>query len=165
VPIVIAVDDPRADDVRSLLAAHLSFSDRLSPPEHVHALDLDGLLDPSVTLYGARERGALVGFGALKELDAVHGEVKSMHVAAAARGRGIGRAIVDHLVAVAAGRGYRRVSLETGTMSEYASARRLYAKIGFTSCEPFAEYTANPYSMCMTLELVPDSAAGEGNER
>jgi putative acetyltransferase len=164
-PLAIAIDDPLADDVRRLLGTHLVFSNRSSPPEHVHALDLDGLLDASVTLYGARDGGVLVGFGALKQLDATHGELKSMHVATAARGRGIGRAIVDHLLAVAAERGYRRVSLETGTMDDYASARLLYAKVGFAPCAPFAQYTDNAYSMCMTLELAPGLTAGDGDER
>jgi putative acetyltransferase len=153
VSVVIAVDDPRADDVRRLLERHLSFSALLSPAEHVHALDLEGLLDPSVTFFSAREGAGLLGFGALKELDATHGELKSMHVTEAARGQGIGRALLDHLLAVAADRGYARVSLETGAMEAYAPARALYEKAGFTPCAPFAEYADNPYSLCMSLEL------------
>jgi putative acetyltransferase len=153
VPVVIAVDDPRADDVRRLLERHLSFSALLSPAEHVHALDLDGLIDPTVTLFSARDGDSLVGFGALKELDATHGEVKSMHVDEAARCQGIGRAMLDHLLTVAFDRGYSRVSLETGTMKAYAPARSLYRKAGFRTCAPFGEYTANPYSLCMSLEL------------
>jgi putative acetyltransferase len=155
VPVVITVDDPRVDDVRRLLERHLAFSALLSPAEHVHALDLDGLLDARVTLFSARGDNGLVGFGALKELDASHGELKSMHVTEAARGQGIGRALLDHLLAVAAERGYSRISLETGTMESYAPARSLYRKAGFTPCAPFAEYTANPYSLCMSLELAP----------
>ena len=151
---MIAVDDPRADDVRRLLRRHLSFSALLSPAEHVHALDLDGLLDPTVTLFSVRDGDELLGFGALKELDARHGELKSMHVAEVARGQGIGRALLDHLLTVAADRGYTCVSLETGTMDAYAPARSLYRNAGFTPCAPFGEYTANPYSMCMSLELV-----------
>ena len=150
---MIAVDDPRADDVRRLLERHLSFSALLSPAEHVHALDLDGLIDPTVTLFSARDGDSLLGFGALKELDATHGEVKSMHVTEAARGHGVGRALLDHLLAVAADRGYARVSLETGAMEAYAPARALYEKAGFTPCAPFAEYSDNPYSLCMSLEL------------
>jgi putative acetyltransferase len=155
VPVVITVDDPRVDDVRRLLERHLSFSALLSPAEHVHALDLDGLLDARVTFFSARGDDGLVGFGALQELDASHGELKSMHVIGAVRGQGIGRALLDHLLTVAADRGYTRVSLETGTMEAYAPARSLYRKAGFTPCAPFAEYTANPYSLCMSLELRP----------
>ena len=151
--VVIAVDEPRADDVRRLLERHLLFSALLSPAEHVHALDLEGLLDPSVTFFSARDGAGLRGLGALKELDATHGELKSMHVTEAARGQGTGRALLDHLLAVAADRGYARVSLETGAMEAYAPARALYEKAGFTPCAPFAEYTDNPYSMCMSREL------------
>jgi putative acetyltransferase len=151
---LIAVDDPRVDDVRRLLERHLSFSALLSPAEHVHALDLDGLLDPRVTLFSARDDAAgLLGFVALKELDARHVELKSMHVAEAARCQGVGRALLEHLLTVAADRGYSRVSLETGAMESYAPARSLYRKAGFRTCAPFGEYTSNPYSMCMSVEL------------
>ena len=152
--LVTAPDDPRAEDVLALLERHLAFSREVTPPGHVHALGVDGLLDPAVTFFGARRRdGALLGVGALKELDARHGELKSMHTAEAARGQGVGRAMVGHLLAVAAGRNYRRVSLETGTMAAFAPARSSYAKVGFEPCEPFGGYTANPNSTCMTVEL------------
>ena len=150
---VIAVDDPRADDVRLLLERHLAFSRSSSPPGHVHALDIDGLLDPAVTFFSARRDGTLLGVGALKWLDDAHAELKSMHTAEAARGQGIGRAMVDHLLTVAADHGYRRVSLETGTMDAFAPARSLYAKAGFTHCAPFGQYTDNPYSVCMTIVI------------
>lgn len=164
---VIAVDDPRRPDVLGLLEAHLGFAREMSPAEHVHALDVDGLLDPAVTFFSARRQGVLVGVGALRQIDGSQAEIKSMHVSRAERGQGIGRAIVDHLLAVAAGRGYRRVSLETGTMEAFAPARALYRAVGFTPCEPFGEYTANPYSECMTMELEPqevrmDTATIEG---
>jgi putative acetyltransferase len=119
----------------------------------VHALDIAALLDPRITFYSARHDGRLVGVGALKELDARHGEVKSMHTAEAARGQGVGRAIVDHMLDVARQRGYRRVSLETGTGLAFAPASSLYTGIGFTPCEPFDGYTSNPHSVCMTLAL------------
>src|SRR5713101_2597703 len=152
VDLVIAVDDLRAGDVRALLRTHLAFNHEVTPPGHVHALDIDGLLDPAVTFFGARRGGALVGVGALKQLDESHAELKSMHTAEQARGRGVGRALVDHLLAVAASRNYQRVSLETGTMDAFAPARSLYAKVGFTPCQPFGEYTENLYSVCMTIE-------------
>jgi putative acetyltransferase len=153
VEVVIAVDDPRAEDVRRLLERHLSFSAVLSPAEHVHALDLDGLLDPRVTLFSARDAAGLLGFVALKALAATHGELKSMHVTEEARRQGIGRALLDHLLAVAADRGYSRVSLETGAMEAYAPARSLYRKAGFRTCAPFGGYTSNPYSLCMSVAL------------
>jgi putative acetyltransferase len=151
--LVIAVDDPRRPDVVALLERHLAHSNGASPPEHVHALDLDGLLDPAVTFYSARRDGRLLGVGALKQLDPTHGELKSMHTAADSRREGVGHAMVDHLLAVATGRGYRRVSLETGTMDEFLPARTMYARAGFEVCPPFAQYTVNPYSVCMTLVL------------
>jgi putative acetyltransferase len=91
--------------------------------------------------------------GALRELDPVRGEVKSMHTAPAARRRGVGRAIVVHLLSVARVRGYERVSLETGTMDAFAPARDLYVAMGFERCAPFGDYTDNPHSICMSLTL------------
>jgi putative acetyltransferase len=146
-------DDPRREDVRRLLERHLAFANESSPPEHVHALDMAALLDPSITFCSARSDGELVGVGALKELDPGHGELKSMHIAEAARQRGVGRAIVDHLVDMAQRRGYRRVSIETGTTHVFVPARSLYLSAGFTPCDPFGEYTSNPHSICMTLAL------------
>jgi putative acetyltransferase len=150
---VIGVDDPRADDVRALLEAHLEFARAVTPAEHVHALDVDGLLDPTVTFFSARRDGALVGVGALKALDDAHAELKSMHTVEAARNKGVGRAMVECLLAVATARGYQRVSLETGTMDAFAPARGLYESAGFTPCAPFGEYSENPHSVCMTITL------------
>jgi putative acetyltransferase len=150
---VIAADDPRAADVRALLEAHLTFARDHSPPEDVHALDVDGLAAANVSFFSLREEGRLLGVGALKVLDAEHAEIKSMHTAAAARGRGVARAMLDHLLHLARTRGCTRVSLETGTMDAFAPARRLYASAGFEVCEPFAGYWNSPYSVCMTLHL------------
>jgi putative acetyltransferase len=150
---VIAVDDPRSEDVRALLARHLDFAHEHSPPEDVHALDVDGLVDPAITFYSARRGGELLAVGALKELDETHGELKSMHTAEAARGNGIGGAMLAHLLDVARERGYRRVSLETGSMEAFVPARSLYARAGFVPCAPFADYPDSPNSTCMTVEL------------
>src|SRR6476646_6017414 len=109
---VIAVDDPRNREVRQLLDRHLAFARASTPAEHIHALDLDGLLEPSITFFSLRLDGKVVGVGALKELDPHHAELKSMHTLEEARGHGVGRAMVSHLLAVAAGRGVSRVSLE-----------------------------------------------------
>ena len=162
---VIAIDDPRAQDVQALVATHLAASRALSPIEHVHALETHGLSDRAVTFYSARRGGALVGMGTLKELDPSHGELKSMHTVEAVRGQGIGQAMLDHLLAVAAGRNYERVMLETGAMESYAPARSLYAKAGFVGCAPFAAYTDNPYSTCMALVLHPGTGASTADER
>jgi putative acetyltransferase len=150
---VAAADDPEAADVRALLDAHLAFASRHSPPEDVHALDGTGLLGEAVLFFSIREDGRLVGVGALKQLDGVHAELKSMHTAEAARGRGVGRAMVDHLVATARSRGCRRVSLETGSMAAFAPARALYLSAGFEVCEPFGDYGQSPNSTFMTLVL------------
>lgn len=153
VALVIAVDDPRREDVRAVLATHLRFAREVTPHQGVHALDLDGLLDPTVAFFSARADGAVLAVGALKHLDDGHAELKSMHVVESARRGGIGRAMVEHLVAVAAERGYERVSLETGTMRAFAPARAFYAAMGFEPCDPFGEYASSPTSACMTIWL------------
>jgi len=158
--LVIAPDDPRTADVRELLAAHLAFAGEHSPPEDVHALDVSALLAPNVTFVSGRVDGELVVIGALRRLDAGHAEIKSMHTAATARGQGHGRAMLEHLLDLARAAGFRRVSLETGTMDAFAPARRLYAGAGFTPCPPFADYPASRNSTCMTLLLEPASAEG-----
>jgi putative acetyltransferase len=149
----IAIDDPRAGDVRALLDRHLWFNTEHSPPQDVHALDIDGLLSPLVSFFSARRHCELLAIGALKELDETHGELKSMHTVEAARGQGVGRAMVDHLVNVARDRGYRRVSLETGAMDAFAPARSLYLRSGFAPCGPFGDYGESPNSAYMTLLL------------
>jgi putative acetyltransferase len=119
----------------------------------MHALDLDGLLDPAITFFSLRADGTVLGVGAIKQIDSTHAELKSMHTAEAARRRGIGRAILDHLLAVAAERGVRRVSLETGAMGAFAPARSLYADAGFVPCGPFGDYETSPSSAFMTRFL------------
>lgn len=149
----IQAEDPGTPDVEALLERHLAFCHAITPLEHAFALDLDGLRDPSITVFALRRDGELLGVGALKELDPAHGEIKSMHTAAEARGLGVGRALVDHLVATAAARGYTRVSLETGTMDGFAPARALYANAGFEPCGPFGDYEASADNTFMTLAL------------
>jgi putative acetyltransferase len=149
----ILIDDPGAPDVRRLLATHLAFARAPTPPEDAHALDVDGLLDASVTFFSFRREGILLAVAALKRLDPDHAEVKSMHTVAAARGQGIGRRMIEHLIAVARDAGYRRLSLETGSMAEFAPARALYASAGFQLCEPFGDYRASANSTYMTIDL------------
>jgi putative acetyltransferase len=150
---VITVDDPSAAEVRALIERHLEFARATTPPEHVFALDLDGLKDPAVTFFTYRVNGDVIGMAALKHLDDSHAELKSMHTAAEARGQGVGRALVDHIVTVARERGYRRISLETGSGPAFEAARTLYANASFTPCEAFGDYAPTPLSAYMTLAL------------
>jgi putative acetyltransferase len=149
----IAVDDPNAADVRELLRRHLEFAKANTPPEDVHAIDVDQLVDPAVTFYSYRRDGELLAVGALKQLDGRHAELKSMHTAAAARGRGIGRAMVEHLIGVARDHGFGRMSLETGSTQAFAPARSLYVQAGFTPCGPFGDYLPGRGNTFMTLAL------------
>jgi putative acetyltransferase len=149
----LAVDDPRKLDVQALVERHRKFAHAQTPPEHSFALGLDGLLDPAVTLFSFRAYGGLLGIGAIKRLDSHHAEIKSMHTAEAARGHGIGRAMLTHLLGVARSRGFQRVSLETGTTAAYAPARTLYRSAGFVPCDPFADYQPSEYNLFMTLHL------------
>jgi putative acetyltransferase len=149
----IVADDPRASDVQDLLGRHLAFAHSQSDPEHVHALAVDGLLDPAISFFSYREAGLLLAVGALKRLEPGHAEIKSMHTAHAARGRGIGRAMLGHLIGLARDRGCRRVSLETGAIPAFAPARALYASAGFVPCGPFGDYAESPFNTFMTLTL------------
>ncbi len=149
----IVPEDPHAADVRALLETHLAFAHATTPPEAVHALEHDALSEPHVTFFTARRDGQLLGVAALRELAPDHAEVKSMHVAAAARGDGVGRALLDHLLEVGRARGYGRLSLETGSGADFAPARSLYATAGFQSCPAFADYPPSEHSYFMTLAL------------
>ncbi len=149
----IEVDDPASPDVAALLAEHLADMHATSPPESVHALDVAALQAATITFWSAREDGLLLGCGALKQLSTEHGEVKSMRTAEAARGRGIGTAVLLHIVGEARSRSYARLSLETGTQDYFAPAHRLYRRHGFAACGPFADYTLDPASAYFTLVL------------
>ena len=149
----IATEDPRTPDVRALLEEHLRYSTFDTPPEDVHALEIDGLLDPSVTFVTARRDGSLLGFGAIKHLDSDHCELKSMHVAEAVRGGGVGRALLEHLLSLAVGSSAKRISLETGGSGSFAPARAFYLTAGFEPCGPFADYREGTTSVFMTRVL------------
>ena len=160
--IVVEIDDPRRADIRAVLESHLAFSREVTPPEGVHALDVEGLLDPTVTFFSARVDGELLGVGALKELDEFHAELKSMHTVESARRQGVGRALVEHLLTVATDRNYQRVSLETGTMDAFAPARSLYAHLGFRPCPQFGQYVGSPTSACMSIAIGSDRTSSTG---
>ena len=141
--------------VAGLLAEHLEEMRRYSPPESVHALDLGRLATPDLTFWSVWDGPAVLGCAALRELDATHGELKSMRTATAHRRRGVAAALLEHVVGEARRRGYRRLSLETGSPAEFAPARAMYAASGFTTCGPFGPYVDDEFSVFMTLELVP----------
>lgn len=140
---VIAIDDPRRGDVVALLAAHLAFANEHSPPEDIHALDVERLCAPEISFVSFRRDGALLCVGALKRLTTDHAEIKSMHTAKTARKQGVARAILRHLLAMARANGISRVSLETGAMAAFAPAHALYESEGFMRCGPFGDYSAS----------------------
>ncbi|WP_459645102.1 GNAT family N-acetyltransferase [Kineococcus sp. NUM-3379] len=147
-------DDLAGPAIAEFLTEHLQDMRSVSPPESVHALDLDALRRPDVTFWTVLDAsGAVAGCAALKELDPAHGEVKSMRVAPAHRGTGLATRLLEHLLTEARRRGYRRISLETGSMGFFAPARALYARHGFTACGPFGSYREDPHSVFMTREL------------
>jgi putative acetyltransferase len=149
----IQLGDLGDERVIRLLNDHLTDMFATSPAESVHALDVSGLAVPEVTFWTIAEGDDLLGCVALKELEAGHGELKSMRTDAAARGRGLGARLLEHVLAESARRGYQRVSLETGSQDFFRPAQTLYAKYGFRECGPFADYRLDPNSVFMTLEL------------
>jgi putative acetyltransferase len=149
----IKLDDLSSPAIAELLAEHLHDMYEQSPPGSVHALDLDDLKKPDITFWAIWDGDALVGCGALKELDAEHGEIKSMRTAHAYRGKGAGKLMVRHIIDEARKRNYKRLSLETGSMAFFDPARRLYESFGFECCGPFADYVLDPNSVFMTMSL------------
>ena len=149
----IRPDDLRGSEIAELLREHLRCMTSVSPPESCHALDLEELRDPTVTFWTAWHDSKLAGCGALQELDPTHAEIKSMRTAYAFQRKGVASQMLRHLMREAQRRGYRGLSLETGSMEYFEPARRLYAAFGFAYCAPFGSYIADPNSVFMTLEL------------
>jgi len=149
----IVVDDLSGPAIAEFLAEHLRDMRAISPPESVHALDLDELRKPEITFWSVLDGDTLVGCAALKRLDADHAELKSMRTASTRRRGGIGSLILDHVIGEARRMGYTRLSLETGSFDFFEPARTLYRKFGFDYCEPFADYTLDPNSVYMTREI------------
>lgn len=154
----IECDDVTKPQVLDLLREHLANMYALSPPDQVFAFDASKLRVPEVTFWTAWQGDELLGCGALKEIDSRHGEVKSMRTPKAARRRGVGKAMLRHIIATARGRGYERLSLETGSHPDFGAAHRLYESHGFVRCGPFASYKENDNSVFMTM-LLKQSAA------
>ena len=144
------LDDP---DVLALLREHLQGMADHSPPESIHALDVGGLKAPRITFWTMRDGSEVLGCIALKQLDERHGEIKSMRTASAHLRKGVGAALLEHLVAEARRRGYERLSLETGSGPGFEAAHALYRKFGFVECGPFANYREDPFSRFMTAVL------------
>jgi putative acetyltransferase len=151
--IVHDTGDLDSADVQALLALHFAAMRSHSPPDACHVLEADALKDPAITFFTLREDGELLGIGALKALGDGHGEIKSMRTAPHALGRGVGAMLLERIVAEARLRGYRRLSLETGSGEEFAAALRLYDRGGFVPSGPFGSYATSPFTRFLTLEL------------
>jgi putative acetyltransferase len=149
----IRVDDLSSPEVIRLLHEHLRSMALHSPPESVHALDLEALRKPEVTFWCVWQNSELMGFGAIKELDFRHAEIKSMRTVNLHLRKGIAARLMRHILEEARRRSYQRLSLETGSVEAFAPARTLYASFGFKPCAPFADYVEDPYSVFMTKEL------------
>lgn len=149
----IREDDLTGQKIIALLQEHLDEMHEITPPESVHALDLEGLRSPQITFWSVWQGDQLLGCGALKELDVSTGEIKSMRTARAYRGKGIGSQMLEHIIQAAQQRTYTCLNLETGAMAEFAPARALYSRYGFEYCNPFADYIDDPNSVFMTKKL------------
>lgn len=149
----IRVDDLSSPEVCRLVEEHLESMALHSPPESVHALAAAALRKPEITFWSVWQDSELMGCGALKELDAHHGEIKSMRTTSLHLRKGVATRLLHHILEEAERRSYRRLSLETGSMDAFAPARRLYTRFGFQPCGPFAGYVEDPYSVFMTKEL------------
>jgi len=154
--VTIREDDLSGEAIRALVALHLGGMHANSPACKVHALPVERLRQPGVTFYSAWVGPDLAGMGALRRLDARHGELKSMRVAPEWLGQGIGKAMLRHLLAEARRMGLSRVSLETGQGPAFEPALALYRSHGFVNCPAFADYVLDDFSQCLTLELGPD---------
>ncbi len=151
--VLIGLESPLGADLTLLMARHTADMHADTPPESIHMMDAGQLAVPAVQFFVGRIDGQAVAMGAIKEIDAGHAEVKSMHVLAEHRGKGLSKAVLEHLIDAARASGFARLSLETGTQAMFTPARRLYEKAGFTECPPFEGYSLDPNSLYMTLHL------------
>jgi putative acetyltransferase len=152
-PVTITPESPLGSDLGLLFARHTADMHADTPPESIHMMDASELAVPAVRFFVMRDTGVPVGMGAFKRIDTTHAEIKSMHVLAENRGRGLSKQMLDHLIAEARVDGIRRLSLETGVQPTFIAARALYAKAGFVECPPFEGYVEDPNSVFMTLDL------------
>jgi len=149
----IKIDDLRGPEIAELLSEHLRDMYLVSPPESVHALDLEKLRQPEITFWTIWSEGELAGCGALKELDAQHAEVKSMRTSSNFKRKGVANKMLQNIIDEAKQRGYKRLSLETGPQEYFEPARKLYERFGFEYCGIFADYIEDPYSVFMTRQV------------
>jgi putative acetyltransferase len=151
--IKIKVDDLSGSEIAKFLEEHIEEMKSVSPPESKHALDLEGLRKPEITFWTVWNGDRLIGCGAMKELDAEHAEIKSMRTSASCRGKGVASMLLQHILDEAKLRGYRCISLETGSMPFFEPARNLYAKYGFENCAPFSTYREDRNSVFLSKKL------------
>ena len=149
----IIIDDLTDPQIAEFLDDHLKEMKSVSPPESKHALDLEGLRNPEITFWSVWEEDKLVGCGALCELNSKHCEIKSMRTSPEFKRKGIASSLLQHILNECEKRGYKKVSLETGSMDYFLPAINLYKKFGFSICEPFSNYKEDPNSVFMTKEL------------
>jgi putative acetyltransferase len=151
--ITIAQEHPVQDDLKLLHERHTIDMHADTPPESIHMLPADALAAPGIWFYVMRDGGRPVGMGAFKRIDGNHAEVKSMHILAEERGRGLARVMVEHLIKEAKAQGFERLSLETGVQPTFVAARALYERVGFEVCRPFEGYWDDPNSVFMTRAI------------
>ncbi|GAL34356.1 acetyltransferase GNAT family [Vibrio maritimus] len=149
----IVKDDLQGHQIKALLQEHLDDMYATSPAESVHALDIEALRKSNIEFWTAWNEQELLGCIALKALDSEHAEIKSMRTSHNARGKGVAKRLLNHLVSQASDRGFSRLSLETGTEDYFTAARTLYSGHGFVECDPFADYVLDPNSVFMTRQL------------
>jgi putative acetyltransferase len=149
----VKVDDLKSPDIAEFLSEHLRCLAEVSPVESRHALNLEELRGSDITFWTVYCGEQLVGCGALRQLDLRHGEIKSMRTAKACLRKGVGSLVLHTIISEARRRGYRRLSLETGSMDYFNPAHALYHKFGFRNCPPFADYRPDPNSVFLTREL------------
>jgi putative acetyltransferase len=149
----IKIDDLSSSEIAEFLEEHIKEMKSVSPPESKHALALEGLRKPEIMFWSVWDDSRLIGCGAMKELDENHAEIKSMRTAISHRGKGIASMLLQHILNEAKRRGYRRISLETGSMPFFEPARNLYAKYSFENCAPFSTYRKDPNCVFMTRKL------------
>jgi putative acetyltransferase len=149
----IIEDDLAGPEIRALLETHFAGMLANSPEGSCHFLDLEGLKGPGVTFWSVWDEVSLMGCGAVKLLSPDHGEIKSMRTHADHLRKGAGAAMLEHIIGVARERGYKRLSLETGSGEAFDAAHGLYLRYGFEYCAPFGDYREDPFSRFMTLVL------------
>lgn len=150
---IIAEEHPLTPDLELLFQRHTADMHADTPPESIHMMDKGALAAPGIRFFVLRDGGEPLAMGAVKRIDDTHAEIKSMHVLAEARGRGLSKAMLEHLVAAARADGFTRLSLETGVQLTFVAARALYARAGFEECPPFEGYSEDPNSVFMTKVL------------